>query len=65
MRVAYADPPYPGQSKKHYADHPDYNGEVDLEQLIDQLFEYDGWCLHTSSVALPQVLNAIPLSLSL
>lgn len=23
-RIAFADPPYPGQSKKHYGDHPDY-----------------------------------------
>jgi hypothetical protein len=23
MRFAYADPPYPGQSLKHYGDHPD------------------------------------------
>lgn len=29
LRVTVADPPYPGQSKKHYGDHPDYAGEVD------------------------------------
>jgi hypothetical protein len=27
--MAYADPPYPGQSHRHYRDHPDYAGEVD------------------------------------
>ena len=59
MRIAYADPPYPGQSAKHYADHPDYDGEVDHLQLIRQLREYDGWCLHTSSVALPYVLSCL------
>ncbi len=56
-RVGYADPPYPGQSAKHYADHPDYAGEVDhraLLLLLDRAF--DGWLLHTSSVALPDVL---------
>lgn len=34
MRVAYADPPYPGQSAKHYADHPDYEGEVDHGEMV-------------------------------
>jgi hypothetical protein len=29
VKIAYADPPYPGQAKKHYGDHPDYAGEVD------------------------------------
>lgn len=29
MRIAYADPPYPGQARKHYGQHPDYAGEVD------------------------------------
>lgn len=57
MRVAYADPPYPGQSAKHYADHPDYAGEVDHEELLHRLnTDYDGWILHTSSVALSDVL---------
>ena len=57
MRVAYADPPYPGQAAKHYADHPDYAGEVDHVALLRSMdHEYDGWLLHTSSVALPHVL---------
>lgn len=56
MRVAYADPPYPGQAAKHYSDHPDYAGEVDHEALLQQLDKYDGWLLHTSSVALTDVL---------
>ncbi|HEX5997337.1 MAG TPA: hypothetical protein VFY84_19530 [Jiangellales bacterium] len=56
-RIAYADPPYPGQSAKHYADHPDYAGEVDHMALLRRLDEdYDGWALHTSSTALSQVL---------
>jgi hypothetical protein len=51
MRVAYADPPYPGQAKRHYADHPDYGGEVDHAELARQLATFDGFVLHTSSVA--------------
>lgn len=56
--VGYADPPYPGQSAKHYSNHPDYAGEVDhvgLLRLLDT--EFDGWLLHTSSPALPSVLG--------
>ena len=60
MRLAYADPPYPGQSKKHYGDHQDYAGEVDHGALIAHLREYDGWVLHTSSVALRDVLPLCP-----
>ena len=59
MRIAYADPPYPGQSKKHYGDHPDFAGEVDHDLLIADLCSYDGWCLHTSSSALPQIIEAV------
>lgn len=51
MRFAYADPPYPGQSKRHYGDHPDYAGEVDHMALAERLREYDGWVLHTSAPA--------------
>lgn len=58
MRIAYADPPYPGQSAKHYSDHPDYAGEVLPADLFRQLAEYDGWVLHTSSAALPQIIRA-------
>ena len=58
MIVAYADPPYVGQSAKHYADHPDYAGEVDLYGLFDKLSAFDGWLLHASSPSLREVLNA-------
>jgi hypothetical protein len=37
IRFAYADPPYIGQSKRLYGDHPDYAGEVDHAELIDRL----------------------------
>lgn len=57
MRIAYADPPYPGCAHL-YKDHPDYAGEVDHAKLIDKLEdEYEGWCLHTSSTALATVLG--------
>ena len=55
---AYADPPYPGQSAKHYADHPDYAGEVDHRALLRLLKNgYDGWVLHTASTTLAYVLS--------
>jgi hypothetical protein len=61
MRFAYADPPYPGQSLKHYGDHPDYAGEVDHADLVGRMeCDYDGWLLHTSSSALQEVLAVCP-----
>jgi len=62
MRFAYADPPYPGQSRALYADHPDYAGEVDYAALVERLEdEYpDGWALSTSAQALPYVLSLCP-----
>lgn len=60
MRVAYADPPYPGCAHL-YRDHPDYAGEVDHAELVERIDrDYDGWCLHTSSVALRDVLPLCP-----
>ena len=57
MKLAIADPPYPGQAAKHYGDHPDYAGEVNHMDLIKRLdADYDGWALHTTSTALSQVL---------
>ena len=58
MRVAYADPPYIGQSAKHYRDHPDYAGEVDHRILFGHLKAFDGWVLHASSPSLAEVLHA-------
>jgi hypothetical protein len=62
VKVAYADPPYPGQSARHYADHPDYAGEVDHAELINRLVrEYpEGWALSTSSTALREIWNLCP-----
>jgi hypothetical protein len=59
MRIGYADPPYPGCAYK-YKDHKDYAGEVDHAQLVRDLMHYDGWLLHTSSVALRSVLPLCP-----
>jgi hypothetical protein len=60
MRLAYADPPYPGCAHL-YKDHPDFGGEVDYVKLMQQLEEeYAGWVLHTSSQAIPEIAPLIP-----
>lgn len=65
MRFAYADPPYPGQSWRHYGRsqrgrpaHADYAGEVDHPELLLRLQAYDGWLLHTH---VPGLLMLAPL----
>lgn len=59
LRIAYADPPYPGCAHL-YKGLADYAGEVDHKDLVDRLeAEYDGYILHTSSVALGHVLSCI------
>ena len=59
-RIAYADPPYPGCAHL-YKEHADYAGEVDHRALIERLeAEFDGYVLHTSSVALPLVAPMLP-----
>ena len=55
-RFAYADPPYPGKSRRYYGDHPDFAGEVDHGELLSRVATYDGWALSTSAAALPAVL---------
>ncbi|HYD02598.1 MAG TPA: hypothetical protein VEB22_15330 [Phycisphaerales bacterium] len=60
LRVAYADPPYPGLARRYYADHPDFAGEVDHAELVSRLQAYDGWALSTSAEALPAVLRLCP-----
>jgi hypothetical protein len=59
LRLAYADPPYPGNARL-YRGHPDYAGEVDHAALILRLGPYDGWALSTSAAALPAVLAVCP-----
>lgn len=59
MKLAYADPPYIGQAKKHYS-HDSNCAEVDHVELIKQLCEYDGWALSASSPSLHQILPLCP-----
>ena len=56
LRLAYADPPYPGNAARYYRDHPDFAGEVDHGALLSRLATYDGWALSTSTRALPAVV---------
>lgn len=55
MRLAYADPPYPGKAHLY----PE-NTEVDHVELIAQLNEYDGWALSTDERSLGYVLPLCP-----
>ena len=64
MRVAYADPPYLGQARRHYGKEATYAGEVDHEALITRLeLEFpDGWALSCSSPSLRYLLPLCPES---
>lgn len=57
--MAYADPPYVGQSRRHYSEHPDYAGEVDHGELVERLVgDYpDGWALSLSSPSTHTILD--------
>ena len=56
MKIAYADPPYPGSAKKHYD-----GQEVNHQILIQGLEEnFDGWALSTGSKDLWAVLPLCP-----
>lgn len=59
MRVAYADPPYIGQAKRHYS-HDPRCAEVDHAELIDRLNGYDAWALSLSSPTLRIILPLCP-----
>lgn len=59
-RFAYADPPYVGQAKKHYGDHPDFGGEVDHKALLADLESFDGWALSLSMKSLPAIAKLVP-----
>lgn len=60
LRLAYADPPYPGLAD-YYEGHPDYAGEVDHADLIRRLCsDFDGWALSTSAASLQLVLSLCP-----
>lgn len=57
MRVAYADPPYIGQAKRHYN-----CAEIDHGHLIERLnSEFpDGWALSASTPSLKIILPMCP-----
>lgn len=55
MRLAYADPPYPGKAHLY----PEKT-EVDHVELIAKLEEYDGWALSTDEKSLRYVLGLCP-----
>lgn len=55
LRLAYADPPYPGKSDL-YRDQPTFAGEVNIPDLLSRLAAYDGWALSTSAAGAPAVL---------
>lgn len=57
MRVAYADPPYIGQAKRHYG-----CDEINHQELIQRLVTDfpDGWALSASSPSLRIILPMCP-----
>lgn len=61
---AYADPPYPGLSRKYYRREASYAGEVDHRVLIRRLKKSypQGWALSTSARALRMILPLCPRS---
>lgn len=62
MRFCYADPPYPGCAKRHYSHDPSgiEAQEVDHQELIERLMQYDAWALSTSTPALREILMMCP-----
>lgn len=62
MRFAYADPPYPGHTKRGMYKHDPKCAEVDHRELIHDLsMDFpDGWALSTRSSSLQMVLAECP-----
>lgn len=60
MRIAYADPPYINQAKKHYS-HDLKCAEIDHSELILQLQNFDAWAL-SMSAAMYSVKEIIALA---
>lgn len=62
LKFAYADPPYPGCAKAHYAEDPSGipAAEVDHAALIERLGGFDGWALSTHSPALRSLWPLCP-----
>lgn len=61
LTMAYADPPYIGQAKKHYSHDPNC-AEVDHAELIERLCrDYPfGWALSCSTPSLRTILPLCP-----
>lgn len=60
MKACYADPPYPGQARKHYRNET-FCAEVDHAELVSMMCaSFDCWALSTSSTALQDVLAVCP-----
>ena len=61
IRVAYADPPYPGRARLYEGRH-DYAGEVDFRSLVRSLMRRfpEGWALSTSAESLPSIVRFCP-----
>lgn len=60
LRLAYADPPYPGLARKYYGKEATFAGEVDHAALLESLTAFDGWALSTSVRALRDLLPLCP-----
>ena len=63
MKLAYSDPPYPGQAKRHYKNDPSgiLAEEVDHKELIERLLrEYDGWALSTNEPGIEFIKDLFP-----
>ncbi len=59
MRIAYADPPYIGQAKKHYGPNArEVNHDLLIRHLCDEF--PDGWALSLSSPTLRAILPLCP-----
>lgn len=54
-RLAYADPPYPGQAARYAG-----GREVNHRLLVAYLDEFDGWALSTSAAALLDIWQLAP-----
>jgi len=54
MKIAYADPPYPGCAK-YYPE----KTEVDHNKLLFELNQYDGWALSTHVPGLRLILSLV------
>ena len=60
MRFAYADPPYPGHTKRGLYKADPRCAEVDHTALVAELEQYDAWALSTGSNNLQEVLPLCP-----